>query len=649
MPHVRVKRTLFQMALITVPVVAATLGMLITPTPDSANAEPMPLTTAAITPAVPPVRTERAVNPSVEHIGSWISSVGAGAAVADLDGDTLANDVCLVDPRSDSVGLHHVDRGTKRATLQHTILQAGRVTTRAGLVPPPVDPQTEAPMGCRLADIDGDGRTDVLVYFWGRGPIALFNQGGWEFEAHEVVPGGAGLDWYTNTATFADLNGDGVLDLFLGNYFADGSELLDRASTATVAMNDSLSRASNGGRNYVLLGQRGSSGRSYDLRADVFPDEQSRGWTLAVAAADFNGDSLPELYVANDFGPDRFFVNRSTGGELVFENVDGGLKGWANPRSTMIGRDSFKGMGVTASDVDGDGLLDLYVSNITQDYGLFESQLLFLGTGVDDMGVPTFRPGAEELGLARTAFSWDNKVGDLNNDGHRELLQATGFIRGSTNRWPEVQELALANDTLISDPAVWPDLTDADVSGAAPRVVMTRTPNGQYTNVAEKSGLTDGGVMRGIALADVDGDGDLDWVEANQWADSRLVENDCAPCGEFVGLRVLREQDGQAVGTRPDRRQVRVLDGTQAAHDVGGTAAVGAVLTVRSANGVTHHTYVDGGNGHSGQSSADVHLGLGADHVGPVDVKLTWRDHDGVVQRTDVNVETGWHTIVLPS
>jgi hypothetical protein len=541
MPIARPGRPMFQTALLAVPLAAVALGFMVTRAPNPSSAEPLAFSVMPIAPAEDPVQSLREVNPSVDHIATWISSVGAGAAIADLDGDTHANDVCLVDPRSNSVSLHQVARADATSEPMVTLLNHDRIATVGGAPEVPYEADKQAPMGCRLADVDGNGWTDALVYFWGRGPVAFLNLGAWTFEPHEVLGReGASLDWYTNTAVFSDLNGDGVLDIFIGNYFADGSELLDQGSSRTVSMNDSLSQALNGGRNYVLLGRPGFPDVSFELVADAFPDDYSLGWTLAAAAADVNGDSLPELYVANDFGPDRFFVNRSVDGTLALENVNGGSKGISNPRSTMIGRDSFKGMGVSIADVDRDGHYDIYVSNITQQFGLFETQLLFLGEGQTDDGVPIFRPGAEALGLARTAFAWDNKVGDLNNDGRAELLQATGFVRGAVNRWPEIQELALANDSLIADPSVWPDLTGADISGEAPRVVMAPTEDGRYANIAEASGLDDGGVMRGIALADIDGDGDLDWIEANQWADARLVVNDCDECGAFIGLRILR-------------------------------------------------------------------------------------------------------------
>lgn len=645
MPTGRLSSWVYQAILVGLPVSAIAFGFVSSAPPEASNAAALDLSVHPIAPAVEPTQELRGVNPSVERITTWISSVGAGAAVGDLDGDGLADDACLVDPRSDSVSIFQVTTAPRPRTAPKAVLvdRDDGIAPADGAAALPYDAERQAPMGCGLADVTADGWTDVLVYFWGRAPVMFLNQEDWSFEPHELVgPEGVTHDWYTNTALFSDLNGDGYIDIFVGNYFAEGSELLDQRSDTGVAMNDSLSRALNGGHNYVLLQHPGFPATPFELVDDAFTEKYSRGWTLAAATADFNGDQLPELYVANDFGPDRFFVNESTDGNLELSPVEGGHKGLLHPRSTKLGRDSFKSMGVTIADVDNDGAYDIYVSTITSPFGLFESQLLFLNDGdTAKGGTPHFRPGGEELGVARTAFSWDNKVADLDNDGEVELMQATGFVRGEVERWPQVQELALANDALVADPGSWPDLTDGDISGDAPRVVLKRVDDGRFANVASESGLDDAGVMRGIALADVDGDGDLDWIEANQWADARLVVNECADCGNFVGLRILNS-------TAPDLDQVEVVDGLQPQQEMGGFAAIGASATVTTAGGVESRSYVDGGNGHGGQSSSDMHVGIGTDAGTKHRVTITWRDSTGTTRSTDLEVGSGWNTVLLP-
>jgi hypothetical protein len=96
---------------------------------------------------------------------------------------------------------------------------------------------------------------------------------------------------------------------------------------------------------------------------DAFPPGVGGGWGLAVGACDLDGDQLPELYVAHDFGPDRLFWNRSTRGHIRFALLAGEAK-FAAPKSYVLGRDSFKSMGVDFADLNDDGRPDIYVSNI---------------------------------------------------------------------------------------------------------------------------------------------------------------------------------------------------------------------------------------------------------------------------------------------
>src|SRR6185503_15291833 len=95
----------------------------------------------------------------------------------------------------------------------------------------------------------------------------------------------------------------------------------------------------------------------------VLDEQSAQGWALAVGAADLDGDLLPEIYFANDFGVDRLLHNRSRPGRLRFESLEGERTA-TTPRSKVLGRDSFKGMGVDFADLNGDGWLDIFVSNI---------------------------------------------------------------------------------------------------------------------------------------------------------------------------------------------------------------------------------------------------------------------------------------------
>src|SRR5947208_12102660 len=150
----------------------------------------------------------RKVNPRFEPIVSWISTVGAGIALGDLDGDGLSNDACLVDPRTDQVILTAVPGAVARYA-PFTLVPA----------PFPHESIRTAPMGCLFADLNEDGLLDVVVYYWGRTPVAFLRRpasvshpiSADAFLTQELV---AGRElWYTNAALVADLDGDGHADL----------------------------------------------------------------------------------------------------------------------------------------------------------------------------------------------------------------------------------------------------------------------------------------------------------------------------------------------------------------------------------------------------------------------------------------------------
>ena len=325
-------------------------------------------------------RSIRNVNPSLQRINGWISSVGAAVAIADLDGDGLPNDLVYVDPRVDKVIVAPVP-GTERAPSRH-----GKSYQPFALDSPLVDPNTMAPMGAVCGDFNEDGQMDILVYYWGRSPIIFFRKSAGPLRSADdfrAVPLQAGNErWFTNAVVLTDLDGDGHLDLVIGNYFEDGAEILDARSAVPQHMQEGMPRSFNGGTKHFFLGLGSAGGQGscfaettpLDENGNAYPPHRGSdgkmhpnalftGWTLAMGAQDLNGDGLPELYIGNDFGPDRLFENFSAPGSIRLKSITG-KKTIGMPNSRVLGNDSFKGMGVEFADLNGDGVPDILVSDI---------------------------------------------------------------------------------------------------------------------------------------------------------------------------------------------------------------------------------------------------------------------------------------------
>jgi enediyne biosynthesis protein E4 len=588
-------------------------------------------------------QTIRKVNKDYTHIDAWISSVGAAIAMNDLDGDGLSNDLCLVDPRIDQVVVTPTP-GARSGRYAPFALNPGTL---------PVNDHM-APMGCVPGDYNEDGRIDLLVYMWGRTPIVYLAKpnaaqlGADAYQPTELVPGAnstngryTGPQWNTNAATVADFDGDGHDDIFIGNYFPNGP-VLDPTVSGGVQMNHSMSDGHNGGEDYFFRWTAATTGDhptvAYNRIDNVLPKDASKGWELGAAANDLDGDQLPELYLANDFGPDRMFYNQSTPGHIKLSPVEG-VRTPLIPKSKTIGHDSFKGMGLDFGDLNHDGIYDMFVSNITTSWGIEESNFQFMSTAKNQADLRAKlrageAPWVDKSGPSGTAWSgwgWDVKMEDFNNSGELSIAQATGFVKGQTDRWPQLQELATANDQLLQNPFWWPNAQAGDdIGGNQTLHFFAKGPTGRYVDLAPDLGLAIPVPTRGVATGDSDGDGRVDFAVARQWGEPVFYQNQSPDTGAYLGLRLTRDTTPVA-GTLP----------------AAGSPVTGAQVTVKTADGRTFIGRVDGSSGHSGRRSTDVHIGLGRNVTGPVQVHLRWRDRTGQVRDQDLQLTTGWHSLKL--
>jgi hypothetical protein len=598
----------------------------------------------AMPPGYHPRQTIRQVNPAYYHLRSWISSVGAGIALTDVTGHGRDDGMCIVDPRTNDVIVTYTPTAPAQDRFTPFVLNPS---------PLPMD-SSMAPMGCAPGDFTGDGRMGFLVYYWGRTPILFLprstatSPSAKAYQPTELLPEYAqngqygGPDWNTNAVNIADFDGSGHPDIFIGNYFPD-SAVLDPHGINNVQMPASLSNARNGGGDYIFKWVGATSGPDptvrYALQPDALPYTTSDGWTLAAASADLTGDGLPDLYIANDFGEGHLLYNESTPGHIRFSEAIG-YRYPTTPKSFVVGKGSFKGMGVDFGDLNDNGKFDFMISDITTAYGLEESNLVFMNTAANDAamkqdlasGDAPFSQDAQQMGMAWTGWAWDVKMGDFLDSGHLDVVQSDGFIKGTINRWPWLQEMAMTNDDLLSNPANWPLVEPGDdIAGHQCVAFYAQAPGGGYVNISKQLGLCVDTPTRGIAIADTRGDGREDFAIARQWGPPAFYANE-SHVGNYLGLQLYRPVAGGHPG--------QGLEGP-------GTPAYGATVQIFT----PHHTQIaqlDGGSGHSGKDSFEVSFGLGS-YNGPVTVQLHWRGTNGALYRQTIHLSPGTHDLLLTS
>ncbi|QBS39480.1 CRTAC1 family protein [Nocardia sp. CS682] len=588
-----------------------------------------------------PMKSVREVNPSYQRIRSWISSVGASIAVNDLVGHGRSDGMCIVDTRTDSVIVTHTPTAPQADRFTPFVLRPD---------PIPMD-STMAPMGCAPGDFNGDGGMDLLVYYWGRTPIMFLHRADAtdpapKYVPTEVIPSGTtrdqyhGEQWNTNAVSIADFDGDGHPDIVFGNYFPN-SGVLDPNGRPDVVMNDSMSNAKNAaGERVFRWNGNDSAGRpEYVEQKGAIPFGESTGWTLSLGSGDLTGDLLPELYVGNDFGRDHLLYNQSTPGTIRFSTATGN-RTWTDPKSFVLGHDSFKGMGVDFVDMYDRGKFDMLVSNITTPWGIQESNFVWRNntSTPDEMrrelaaGHAPFSQQAQQLGLAWTGWGWDMKAADLRNSGTLDVLQTSGFVQGDGgNRWAWLQELATTNDVVLHDPGMWPRVAPGDdIAGGHPMALFAKGSNGKYVDITDQVGTNAPIPTRGVAIGDTTGTGTLDFAVARQWGPPAFFANQSPALGNSLTLRLYRPAQ----------------PGTDTPATVAGQPAYNAVVTVRTADGRTTRSQLDGGSGHSGKRSFDVHFGLGAAST-PVAADIEWLDTAGARHHQTLQLAPGTHALML--
>ena len=410
--------------------------------------------------------------------------------------------------------------------------------------------------GACVGDADGDGRLDLYVTNWG--PNALFrNRGDRTFENVAATAGVAAGGWSTG-CTFFDADGDGDLDLYVARYVETTWDSVLKAQR-TLRWR---------GGPHIMVGPAGLPGE-----ADLFFEnvghgrfveaadrhglmDRTRAYGYGVVATDYDDDGFVDLFVANDSNPNFLYRNLGNG---RFESV--GLE--AGVAVNGDGR-AQAGMGADAGDYDGDSRIDLVLTTFAHDrYTLYRS---IDGRHFED---------ASAAGIAAPTFvrmGWGAAFVDADLDGRLDLFFANGHIFSDVDRFPQLGETYRQKNQLFLN------------------------LGGRFRDVSDRAGagLQLAAVGRGLAVGDLDNDGDVDIIVNNMDAPPTLLENRQQTKRHWLAVR--------------------------AAAPAGNRFAIGAKVTV-SGGGTKQMREIRSGGSFLSQNDLRAYFGL-ADYAGPVDVEI---------------------------
>jgi hypothetical protein len=415
-------------------------------------------------------------------------------------------------------------------------------------------------MGACAGDYDNDGLTDL--YVTNDGPNVLYRNTGSGAFADVTAAARVGSPLWSTSCAFTDIDRDGRLDLFVTNYVETGDERKRFCGNTRMKL-----RAYCHPLNFLpspnVLYRNAGDGTFTDVsaRAGI---AAHRGNGLGVAVADYDDDLWPDVFVANDGLPNFLFHNEGQG-RFTDRALIAGVSVAANGKARA-------GMGTAFGDVDGNGRLDLMVTNHET-----EMHSLFRNDGAGGFIDATVASGVGPATLQSVGFGV--VLADIDNDLDLDL--------------------AIVNGNVIDNIAMF----RSGARHAQKRLLLENTGAGRFRSVGPLSGPGFAGeaVGRTVVAGDIDNDGDLDLLVTNNGGPAELLHNDGGSRGNAILLRLVGGSTG--LTTEPERA---APVGTVSNRD-----AIGA--RVRLTSGArTQVREVTSGSSYLGQNDPRVHFGIGA-------------------------------------
>jgi hypothetical protein len=554
------------------------------------------------------------VDPRVAHVAKWILSVGDASAAADVDNDGDI-DLFLTQPLKDAPHRSqlYLNQGDMRFSPKDIqALQPLRDAFK----------QHGLAGGASFFDMDNDGDQDLFIN------VAYGKSRMLRNELHETgvlnfvdVSEQSGFDEHTVSlgSIVLDVENDGDLDMIVLNaltpylfeydkptplnIFALPAPAYDGDRRMFQFMHNGWHDADNAGKNLLYLNS--GNGTFIKQNSDTWGLSATH-WSLVGVSADFNHDGYGDIYIANDFGPDELYYNEQGKRFIKIQGTS----------FSDVGKDTYKGMNASAADVDRNGYLDVYVSNVHHRLQA-EGSLLWMFYSSENALQPKIQDEATKRNaLNEHRFAWGAAMGDMNRDGWVDMMQANGMVDDRLDRlygdnvkkdyWYVNHKLMQSGPEMHTYADMWADLRGRTIyPNEARRVYINQGKllPGHFVDVVEQTGGADPDNSRGVLLADLDNDGDLDSIVTNQHGETSVYRMNSR--NDFGWLCIDLIGDGQNVPRQPVGTIVEVYD------DLSDEPQRQELQTTQ---------------GFASQFSGPLFFGLGENTDKKMNVKITWRD-----------------------